>query len=150
MLVESILFVLHLSYVRTCLQESSLLVQQASLKGELEGIHQQLETSKVIESTLSASTFCSFKNQQLDISCICLRLCVKIEMCEVTAECHRLQEHLRSAQEQQQKTSSSLQQHIISLQQESDTLKVCPHLHALDVIYTNVYEKEQVRVFHLQ
>lgn len=31
------------------LQESSLLVQQASLKGELEGVHQQLESSKVLE-----------------------------------------------------------------------------------------------------
>lgn len=41
--------VLHLSFVSACLQESSLLVQQASLKGELEGVHQQLETSKVLE-----------------------------------------------------------------------------------------------------
>lgn len=46
---ESIVCVLHLSYVSACLQESSLLVQQASLKGELEGVHQQLETSKVLE-----------------------------------------------------------------------------------------------------
>uniref|UniRef100_A0A3Q3IM28 GRIP domain-containing protein n=1 Tax=Monopterus albus TaxID=43700 RepID=A0A3Q3IM28_MONAL len=45
----------------------------------------------------------------------------KIEVCELTAECHRLQEQLRSALEKQQRTSSSLQQHINSLQQERDT-----------------------------
>lgn len=46
---ESMVCVLHLSCVCACLQESSLLLQQASLKGELEGVHQQLESSKVLE-----------------------------------------------------------------------------------------------------
>ncbi|KAM4558573.1 GRIP and coiled-coil domain-containing protein 2 [Odontesthes bonariensis] len=45
----------------------------------------------------------------------------KIEMCELTAERHRLQEQLRSALEQQQRSSSSLQQRIQSLQQERES-----------------------------
>ncbi|XP_077435618.1 GRIP and coiled-coil domain-containing protein 2 [Vanacampus margaritifer] len=47
----------------------------------------------------------------------------KIEVCDLTAERHRLQDQLRSALEQQQRTSSSLQQRINSLQQESDIAK---------------------------
>uniref|UniRef100_A0A3B5AAR3 GRIP and coiled-coil domain-containing protein 2-like n=1 Tax=Stegastes partitus TaxID=144197 RepID=A0A3B5AAR3_9TELE len=73
-------------------QESSLMMLQASLKGELEAHQQQLENSK-------------------------------IEVSELTAERQRLQEQLRSALEQQQRTSSSLQQRIHSLQQERDTAK---------------------------
>ncbi|KAM9343606.1 GRIP and coiled-coil domain-containing protein 2 isoform 1-T1 [Pholidichthys leucotaenia] len=73
-------------------QESLLMVQQASLTGELEAHQQQLESSK-------------------------------IEVCELTAERHRLQEQLKSAVEQQQRSCASLQQRIHSLQQESDTSK---------------------------
>ncbi|KAF3695006.1 GRIP and coiled-coil domain-containing protein 2 185 kDa Golgi coiled-coil protein [Channa argus] len=73
-------------------QESSFMMLQASLKGELEANQQQLESSK-------------------------------IEVCELTAERHRLQEQLRSALEQQQRTSNSLQQCINSLEQERDTAK---------------------------
>lgn len=47
----------------------------------------------------------------------------KIEVCELTAERHRLQEQLRSALEQQQRSNNSLQQRINSLQQERDTAK---------------------------
>ncbi|XP_074550551.1 GRIP and coiled-coil domain-containing protein 2 [Halichoeres trimaculatus] len=47
----------------------------------------------------------------------------KIEVCELTAERHRLQEQLRSTLEQQQRTSSSLQHRIANLQQERDTAK---------------------------
>ncbi|XP_044221228.1 GRIP and coiled-coil domain-containing protein 2 [Thunnus albacares] len=47
----------------------------------------------------------------------------KIEVCELTAERHRLQEQLKSALEQQQRSSSSLQQRINSLQQERDDAK---------------------------
>lgn len=54
----------------------------------------------------------------------CACLCIEIEVCELTAERHRLQEQLRSALEQQQRTSSSLQLHVNSLQQERDTAKV--------------------------
>lgn len=116
-----------LSYVCACLQESSLLVQQASLKGELEGVHQQLETSKVKESFFVFFVFLSFflsyklVVQKLHTS---VSLCVEIEMCEMTADCHRLQEQLRSALDQQQRTSNSLQQCITGLQQERDSVKV--------------------------
>lgn len=51
-------------------------------------------------------------------------LCVEIEMCEMTADRHRLQEQLRSALDQHQRASSSLQQCITGLQQERDTAKV--------------------------
>ncbi|KAM3862243.1 GRIP and coiled-coil domain-containing protein 2 [Diretmus argenteus] len=47
----------------------------------------------------------------------------KIEVCELAAERHRLQEQLRCVLEQQQRTSSSLQQRINNLQQECDTTK---------------------------
>ncbi|XP_041662723.1 GRIP and coiled-coil domain-containing protein 2 [Cheilinus undulatus] len=47
----------------------------------------------------------------------------KIEVCELTAERHRLQEQLRCTLEQQQRNSSSMQQRINSLQQERDTAK---------------------------
>lgn len=113
--------------VYACLQESSLLVQQASLKGELEGIHQQLETSKVIELgffRLYVLVF-YFTNKYLYIMLHTpVSLCVEIEMCDMTADRHRLQEQLRSALDQQQRTSSTLQQCITSLQQERDTVKV--------------------------
>lgn len=48
----------------------------------------------------------------------------QIEICELTAERHHLQEQLRSALEQQQRTSNSLQQRIHSLQQDRDAAKV--------------------------
>lgn len=73
-------------------QESSLMMVQASLRGELEANQQQLESSK-------------------------------IELCELTAERHRLQEQLRSALEQHQRTSNSLQVRISSLQTERDNAK---------------------------
>ncbi|XP_068185437.1 GRIP and coiled-coil domain-containing protein 2 [Antennarius striatus] len=73
-------------------EESSLLVVQASLKGELEGNQQHLES-------------------------------LKIEVSELTAECHRLQGQLKAALEQQQRTDSSLKRRIDSLQQERDTAK---------------------------
>ncbi|XP_029386161.1 GRIP and coiled-coil domain-containing protein 2 [Echeneis naucrates] len=47
----------------------------------------------------------------------------KIESSELMAECHRLQEQLKSALDQQQRTSSSLQKCINSLQQERDAAK---------------------------
>uniref|UniRef100_A0A3Q2P7T0 GRIP and coiled-coil domain containing 2 n=1 Tax=Fundulus heteroclitus TaxID=8078 RepID=A0A3Q2P7T0_FUNHE len=93
-------------------QESSLMMQQASLKGELEANQQQLETSK-------------------------------IEMCELTGERHRLQEQLKSALEQQQRTSSSLQQRVHSLQQERDAAK------AELVATTSEFESYKVRVHNV-
>ncbi len=118
-------------------QESSLMMLQASLKGELEANQQQLESSKVTQRAHLSKTSLSdpflIKYVVLQISIpiqhkslikMCVCLCVEIEMCELTAERHRLQEQLRSALEQQQRTSSSLQLHINSLQQERDTAKV--------------------------
>uniref|UniRef100_A0A8C6WFH0 GRIP domain-containing protein n=1 Tax=Neogobius melanostomus TaxID=47308 RepID=A0A8C6WFH0_9GOBI len=55
-----------------------------------------------------------------------VRVCVssfQIEVCELMAERHRLQEQLRSALDQHQKTSNSLQQRISSLQTERDSAK---------------------------
>ncbi|XP_057708993.1 GRIP and coiled-coil domain-containing protein 2-like [Corythoichthys intestinalis] len=74
------------------LQENSLAVLQASLRGELEANQQQLESTK-------------------------------IELCDASAERLRLQDQLRSALDQQQKTRSSLQERIDSLQQERDIAK---------------------------
>lgn len=90
----------------------------------------------------SASTFLVLQTSSCtEVAYACVFLCVEIGMCEMTAERHRLQEQLRSALEQQQKTSSSLQQHITGLQQERDTLQVYPHVHAQYVIFTLiVYE----------
>ncbi|MED6244985.1 hypothetical protein ATANTOWER_029011, partial [Ataeniobius toweri] len=67
----------------------------------------------------------------------------KIETCELTAERHRLQEQLRSALEQQQRTSSSLQQRIHNLQQERDTAKT--EL----VATTSEFESYKVRVHNV-
>ncbi|XP_061697294.1 GRIP and coiled-coil domain-containing protein 2 isoform X2 [Syngnathoides biaculeatus] len=47
----------------------------------------------------------------------------KIEVCDLTAERHHLQDQLRSALDQKQRTSNSLQQQINSLQQERDIAK---------------------------
>uniref|UniRef100_A0A3Q3EAA0 GRIP and coiled-coil domain containing 2 n=1 Tax=Hippocampus comes TaxID=109280 RepID=A0A3Q3EAA0_HIPCM len=47
----------------------------------------------------------------------------KIEVCDLTTERHHLQDQLRSALEQQQRTRSSLQQRLDSLQQERDIAK---------------------------
>uniref|UniRef100_A0A3Q3WF18 GRIP domain-containing protein n=1 Tax=Mola mola TaxID=94237 RepID=A0A3Q3WF18_MOLML len=72
-----------------------------------------------------------------------LCLCVKIEVCELTAERHRLQEKLRSALEQQQRSSTSFQQRISSLQQERDTVKA-------ELISTTVeFESYKVRVHNV-
>lgn len=101
-------------------------MQQASLKGELEGIHQQLETSKVIEPffCFCLGVFFFYKRVVIQKLHTPVSLCVEIEMCEMTADRHRLQEQLRSALDQHQRTSSSLQQCITGLQQERDTVKV--------------------------
>lgn len=48
-------------------------------------------------------------------------------MSELTADRHRLQEQLRSALEQQQRTNVLLQQRISSLQTERDNAKVQQH-----------------------
>uniref|UniRef100_A0A3B4AM64 GRIP domain-containing protein n=1 Tax=Periophthalmus magnuspinnatus TaxID=409849 RepID=A0A3B4AM64_9GOBI len=45
-------------------------------------------------------------------------------LCELTAERHRLQEQLRSALEQHQRTNTSLQQRVSSLQSERDNAKL--------------------------
>ncbi|XP_029558501.1 GRIP and coiled-coil domain-containing protein 2-like [Salmo trutta] len=47
----------------------------------------------------------------------------KIQCCDLSGECHRLQEQLRTLTEQQQRTSSSLQHRLTSLQQEANTAK---------------------------
>lgn len=96
-------------------------MQQASLKGELEGVHQQLESSKVLELSFFFLFYKQVVVQKLQTP---VSLCVEIEMCEMTADRHRLQEQLRSALDQHQRTSSSLQQCITGLQQERDTVKV--------------------------
>ncbi|KAG7474879.1 GRIP and coiled-coil domain-containing protein 2 [Solea senegalensis] len=93
-------------------QESSLMMLQASLKGELEANQQQLESTK-------------------------------IEVCDLTAERHRLQEQLRSALEQQQRTSSSLQQQINGLLKERDDAK------AELVATTGEFESYKVRVHNV-
>lgn len=49
---------MYLNIPCACLQESSLMVLQASLKGELEANQQQLESSKVTHLTLSLSINC--------------------------------------------------------------------------------------------
>uniref|UniRef100_A0A3P8T027 GRIP domain-containing protein n=1 Tax=Amphiprion percula TaxID=161767 RepID=A0A3P8T027_AMPPE len=61
----------------------------------------------------------------------------------MTAERHRLQEQLKSTLEQQQRTSSSLQQRIHSLQQERDTAK------AELVATTGEFESYKVRVHNV-
>lgn len=47
----------------------------------------------------------------------------KIQVCELTAESHRLQEQMRSVLEQQQRTSTSLQHRLTALQEECNTAK---------------------------
>lgn len=109
---------------------------QASLKGELEGNQQQLESSKVTEPALPSKTsLCNpfWRNMQFYKS----TFDQQIEVCELTAERHRLQEQLRSALEQQQRTSSSLQQCINGLQQERDTAKVYTHTHTHSICHTH-------------
>ncbi|KAM9804923.1 GRIP and coiled-coil domain-containing protein 2 [Neosynchiropus ocellatus] len=93
-------------------QESTLMVMQASLKGELEANQQHLESSK-------------------------------IEVSELMAESHRLQEQLRAATEQRQRTSSSLQQRITILQQERDAAK------AELISTTEEFESYKVRVHNV-
>lgn len=93
---------------------------QASLRGELEANQQQLESLKVGGdfSTQEHLHMCFF---------VCKSACAslfQIEVCELSAERHRLQEQLRSALEQHQRTSNSLQQRISSLQTERDNTKV--------------------------
>ncbi|XP_019945576.2 GRIP and coiled-coil domain-containing protein 2 isoform X1 [Paralichthys olivaceus] len=67
----------------------------------------------------------------------------KIEVCGLTADCHRLQEQLRSTLEQQQRTCSSLQQRINSLQQERDDAK------AELAVTTGEFESYKVRVHNV-
>uniref|UniRef100_A0A4W5QI54 GRIP domain-containing protein n=1 Tax=Hucho hucho TaxID=62062 RepID=A0A4W5QI54_9TELE len=47
----------------------------------------------------------------------------KIQCCDLSGERHRLQEQLRTLMEQQQRTSSSLQHRLTTLQQEANTAK---------------------------
>lgn len=135
-------YVFKFSFLCVCayVQESSLLMLQASLKGELEGNQQQLESSKVTEPALPSKTsLCNpfWRNMQFYKS----TFDQQIEVCELTAERHRLQEQLRSALEQQQRTSSSLQQCINGLQQERDTAKVYTHTHTFNLSHTLITEQ---------
>lgn len=76
---------------------------------------------------------------------LCTCACAfKIEMCELTAERHRLQEQLRSATEQQQRASSSLQQRITTLLQERDAVQVLTQVH--DTQHLNFYRN--VTIWH--
>ncbi|XP_054642655.1 GRIP and coiled-coil domain-containing protein 2 [Dunckerocampus dactyliophorus] len=67
----------------------------------------------------------------------------KIEVCGLTAECYHLKEQLRSAIEQHQRISSSLQQQIHSLQQDRDMVK------AELVTTTEEFEGYKVRVHNV-
>ncbi|KAJ3592431.1 hypothetical protein NHX12_007558 [Muraenolepis orangiensis] len=67
----------------------------------------------------------------------------KIEVSELMAERHRLQEQLRCATEQHQRTASSLQQRIVNLQQECEMSK------AELVSTTGDFESYKVRVHNV-
>ncbi|CAG5865447.1 unnamed protein product [Menidia menidia] len=82
-------------------------------KKDLSDAKKQESSLMVLQASLKGEL--EANQQQLESS--------KIELSELTAERHRLQEQLRSALEQQQRTSNSLQQHILSLQQERDSAK---------------------------
>uniref|UniRef100_A0A3Q4MAL5 GRIP and coiled-coil domain containing 2 n=1 Tax=Neolamprologus brichardi TaxID=32507 RepID=A0A3Q4MAL5_NEOBR len=102
-------------------------------KKDLADAKKQESSLMVLQASLKGEL--EANQQQLESS--------KIEVCDLTAERHRLQEQLKSALEQQQRTSSSLQQRIQSLQQERDTAKV--ELEAT----TKEFESYKVRVHNV-
>uniref|UniRef100_A0A1A8PW86 GRIP and coiled-coil domain containing 2 n=2 Tax=Nothobranchius rachovii TaxID=451742 RepID=A0A1A8PW86_9TELE len=142
-------------------QISSLTQKQETLKQEIEALKSQLDQeeektmkmkqllvktkkdladAKKQESSLmmvqaSLKGELEANQQQLESS--------KIEVCELTAERHRLQEQLRSALEQQHRTCSSLQQRIHGLQQDRDTAK------AELLTTTSEFESYKVRVHNV-
>uniref|UniRef100_A0A4W6FH78 GRIP and coiled-coil domain containing 2 n=1 Tax=Lates calcarifer TaxID=8187 RepID=A0A4W6FH78_LATCA len=102
-------------------------------KKDLADAKKQESSLMVLQASLKGEL--EANQQQLETS--------KIDVCELTAERHRLQEQLRSVLEQQQRTSSSLQQRINSLQQERDTAK------AELVATTGEFESYKVRVHNV-
>nr|XP_032627867.1 GRIP and coiled-coil domain-containing protein 2 isoform X3 [Chelonoidis abingdonii] len=67
----------------------------------------------------------------------------KIQLAELTSEKHKIQEHLRTSLEQHQRTLSSYQQKIATLQEECNTAK------AEQVTVTSEFESYKVRVHNV-
>ncbi|XP_050777479.1 GRIP and coiled-coil domain-containing protein 2 isoform X3 [Gopherus flavomarginatus] len=67
----------------------------------------------------------------------------KIQLAELTSEKHKIQEHLRTSSEQHQRTLSSYQQKIATLQEECNTAK------AEQVAVTSEFESYKVRVHNV-
>ncbi|XP_044856652.1 GRIP and coiled-coil domain-containing protein 2 [Mauremys mutica] len=67
----------------------------------------------------------------------------KIQLAELTSEKHKIQEHLRTALEQHQRTLSAYQQKIATLQEECNTAK------AEQVAVTSEFESYKVRVHNV-
>ncbi|XP_049584026.1 GRIP and coiled-coil domain-containing protein 2 [Syngnathus scovelli] len=135
--------------------------KEEMLKQEIETLKSQLEqgeekTSKIKQLLVkSKKELADAKKQENSLALVQASLrgeleanqqqleSTKIEVCDLTAERHRLQDQLRSALEQQQRTSSSLQQQINSLQQERDIAK------AELVATTEDFESYKVRVHNV-
>uniref|UniRef100_A0A452J4N3 GRIP domain-containing protein n=1 Tax=Gopherus agassizii TaxID=38772 RepID=A0A452J4N3_9SAUR len=67
----------------------------------------------------------------------------KIQLAELTSEKHKIQEHLRTSSEQHQRTLSSYQRKIATLQEECNTAK------AEQVAVTSEFESYKVRVHNV-
>ncbi|KFV40838.1 GRIP and coiled-coil domain-containing protein 2, partial [Tyto alba] len=100
--------------------ENDHLMLQASLKGELEASQQQVESYK-------ARNFTS----------------LLIQVAMLTSEKHKVQEHLRTSSEQHQRTLSSYQQKIATLQEE------CRAAQAEQASVTSEFESYKVRVHNV-
>ncbi|KAG7250178.1 hypothetical protein CRUP_007022, partial [Coryphaenoides rupestris] len=100
-----------------------------------EGLKEQIGNASSMMLQASLKGELETNQQQLE-SC-------KIEVSELMAERHRLQEQLRCAVEQHQRTASSLQQRISNLQQECEVSK------AELVSTTGDFESYKVRVHNV-
>uniref|UniRef100_A0A3B5KQW3 GRIP domain-containing protein n=1 Tax=Xiphophorus couchianus TaxID=32473 RepID=A0A3B5KQW3_9TELE len=116
-------------------EEKTMKMKQLLVKTKKDLADAMKQESSLMMQQASLKGELEANQQQLESS--------KIEMCELTAERHRLQEQLKSALEQQQRTSSSLQQRIHSLQQDRDTAK------AELMATTSEFESYKVRVHNV-
>nr|XP_057938476.1 GRIP and coiled-coil domain-containing protein 2 isoform X2 [Doryrhamphus excisus] len=123
-------------------QISTLKANEESLKQEIDTLKSQLiqaveKTSKIKQLLVKTKKDLSdAKNEESSLTMLQASLRgelegsqqqlenAKIEVCDLTAECYHMKEQLRSATEQHQRISSSLQQQIHILQQERDMAKV--------------------------
>ncbi|KGL91707.1 GRIP and coiled-coil domain-containing protein 2, partial [Charadrius vociferus] len=100
--------------------ENDHLMLQASLKGELEASQQQVEAYKARNFTY-----------------------LLIQVAVLTSEKHKVQEHLRTSSEQHQRTLSTYQQKIATLQEE------CRAAQAEQASVTSEFESYKVRVHNV-